>query len=136
MPGDAVAVFVGPLPDRPELWAGIFRPTAQLPSADGVAAPETVWAALDCPSFQPADPGSDAPWLLGTLTVRQERPVLLDADHVLLAWRLGREGRRALTASALIGPDGEVCARAQAIWFEVAGVHSVRRMFHVGHGRA
>ena len=120
VPGDAVAAFVGPLPDRPELWAGIFRPTAQLPSSDGIAAPETVWAALDCPSFQPADPGSDAPWLLGTLTVRQERPVLLDVDHVLLAWRLGREGRRALTASALIGPDGEVCARAQAIWFEVA----------------
>ena len=119
VPGDAVAVFVGPLPDRPELWAGIFRPTAQLPSSGGVAAPETVWAALDCPSFQPADPGSDAPWLLGTLTARQERPVLLDVDHVLLAWRLGREGRKAITASALIGPDGAVCARAQAIWFEM-----------------
>jgi hypothetical protein len=120
MPGDAVAAFVGPLPGRPSLWAGIFRPTAQLPSSGDVAAAETVWAALDCPSFQPADPGSDAPWLLGTLTVRQERPVRLDTDHVLLAWRLGREGRRAITASALIGPDGEICARAQAIWFEVA----------------
>ena len=64
-------------------------------------------------------PGSDAAWLLGTITVRQERPVLLDTDHVLLAWRIGREGRKALTASALIGPDGEVRARARAIWFEV-----------------
>jgi hypothetical protein len=119
-PGDAVAVFVGPLPDRPEIWAGIFRPTAELPSAGGVAAPETVCAALDCPSFQPASPGSTSPWLLGTLTVALERPVRLDTDHVLLAWRLRREGRRAFTASALIGPDGEVCARAQAIWFEMA----------------
>ena len=158
-PGDAVAAFVGPLPDRPDLWAGIFRPTSQLPSSDGVAAPETVWAALDCPSFQPADPGSDAAWLLGTITGRQERPVLPDTDHVLLAWRVGREGRKAFTASALIGPDGEVCAHARAIWFEVrvprvdhrhlaarhaeggshspmitrrkGGVHCVRRMFHV-----
>jgi hypothetical protein len=117
--GDAVAVFVGPLPDRPELWAGTFRPTGELPSADGVAAPETVCAALDCPSFQPASPGSPDPWLLGTLTVRLERPVRLDTDHVLLAWRLGRDGRRAFTASAIVGPDGQVCARAQAIWFEM-----------------
>jgi hypothetical protein len=77
-----------------------------------------VWAALDCPSFQPASPGSDAAWLLGTLTVRQERPVRLDADHVLLAWRIGREGRKAITGSALVGPDGRVRARARAIWFE------------------
>jgi hypothetical protein len=118
-PGDAVAAFVGPLPDRPDLWAGIFRPTAQLPSSAGIAAPETVWAALDCPSFQPADPKSDAAWLLGTITVRLERPVRLDTDHVLLAWRIGREGRKAITASALIAPDGQVCARARAIWFEV-----------------
>jgi hypothetical protein len=116
-PGDAVAVHVGPLPDRPELWAGIFRPTAALPSSGGVAAPETVWAALDCPSFQPIGPLDPAPHLLGTITVRQDSPVRLDVDHVLLSWVLGREGRRATTASALIGPDGEVCARAEAIWF-------------------
>jgi hypothetical protein len=119
-PGEAVAVFAGPLPDRPELWAGVFRPTAQLPSADGAAAPETVWAALDCPSLQPAAPELTNPWLLGQLTVRQEGPVPLDADHVVLAWLLGREGRRAMTASALIGSDGRVCARARAVWFEAA----------------
>lgn len=119
VPGDAVAVFVGPLPDRPELWAGVFRPTAQLPSSGGAAAPETVWAALDCPSFQPIAPLDPSPHLLGTITVRQESAVRLDADHVVLAWILGREGRRSSTASALIGPDGEVCARAQATWFAV-----------------
>ena len=43
----------------------------------------------------------------------------VDTDHVLLAWRIGREGRKAITASTLIGPDGQVCARARAIWFEV-----------------
>jgi hypothetical protein len=116
-PGEAVAVFVGPLPDRPDLWAGIFRPGAGLPSSDGVAAPETVWAALDCPSFQPIAPLDPSPHLLGTITARQDRPVRLDTDHVILSWILGREGRRSTTASALIGPDGEVCAHAQALWF-------------------
>jgi hypothetical protein len=118
-PGDAVAVHGGPLPDRPQLWAGIFRPTAELPSSGGQAAPETVWAALDCPSFQPIGPLDSAPHLLGTITARQERPVRLDADHVVLSWLLHREGRRSTTASALIGPDGAVCGRAQAIWFAV-----------------
>ncbi|WP_116450720.1 hypothetical protein [Blastococcus litoris] len=117
VPGDAVAVFVGPLPDRPDLWAGIFRPTAELPSTDGVAAPETVWAALDCPSFQPI--ASTAPHLLGTITARQDAAVRLDTDHVLLSWLIARDGRRITTASALVAPDGAVAARAQAIWFEV-----------------
>jgi hypothetical protein len=118
-PDEAVCAVVGPLPDRPEVGAGLFRPTTRLPSADGVAAPETVGAALDCPSLQPAAPEFDTPWLLGTVTLAFDRPVLLDTDHVLLAWLLGREGRRATSASALVGPDGRVCARARAIWFAV-----------------
>lgn len=116
--GDAVAAVLGPLPDRPDLWAGVWRPTAELPSAGGEAAPEAVWAALDCPSFQPLATG--VPHVLGTLVARQERPVRLDAEHVLLAWALGRDGRRGTSASAVVGPDGEVCARAQATWFALA----------------
>jgi hypothetical protein len=61
-------------------------------------------------------PSGGVPHVLGTLVARQDRPVRLDADHVLLAWALGREGRRAASASAVIGPDGEVCARAEAVW--------------------
>jgi hypothetical protein len=59
------------------------------------------------------------PHVLGTLVARQERPVRVDVEHVLVAWALGRDGRRATSASAVIGPDGEVCARGQAIWFAV-----------------
>jgi hypothetical protein len=117
-PGDAVAALLGPLPGRSDVWAGTWRPTAELPSAGGEAAPETVWAALDCPSFQPLTDG--VPHVLGTLVARQERPVRLDAEHVLMAWALGREGRRATSASAVIGPDGEVCALGRAIWFALS----------------
>jgi hypothetical protein len=118
-PGDAVAALLGPLPDRPQVWAGTWRPTAELPSVGDEAAPEAVWAALDCPSFQPLADGR--PHVLGTLVARQERPVRLDADHVLLAWALDREGRRGTSASAVVGPDGEVCARARAVWFALDG---------------
>jgi hypothetical protein len=118
-PGDAVAALLGPLAGRPDVWAGVWRPTAGLPHAGGNAAPESVWAALDCPSFQPVEPGDERPHVLGTLVARQDRPVRLDADHVLLAWVLRREDRRATSASAVIGPDGEICARARAMWFAV-----------------
>jgi hypothetical protein len=119
--GDAVGALVGPLPDRPGLWAGVVTPTADLPCDYGVAAPETVWAALDCPSFQPVSPDDRSPHLLGQFTVRQDRPVRLDTEHVLLAWLIGREGRKAFSASALVAPDGEVCARARAVWITVPG---------------
>jgi hypothetical protein len=115
--GDGLRTRVGPLPGQPELWAGVWRPTAELPAASGVAAPETVWAALDCPSFMPLTGRTSGPNVLGTITARQDRPVPVDADSVLLAWVLGRDGRRSTTASALVGPDGEVAARAQAVWF-------------------
>lgn len=77
-------------------------------------------AAPDCPSFQPLRTDDEVPHVLGTLVARQDLPVRLDADHVLLAWALGRDGRRAESASAVIGPDGRVCARARATWFALA----------------
>ena len=60
-PGDAVAALLGPLPDRPDVWAGGWRPTAELPSAGDEAAPEAVWAGLDRPSFQPLATGDGVP---------------------------------------------------------------------------
>jgi hypothetical protein len=115
---------VGPLPDRPEVWAGLWVPSAGVPvsrspSSGSLAAPETVWAALDCPSFMPLSAQAPGPYLLGTMTARQDRPVPIGVEHVLMAWVLDRDGRRSTTASALVGPDGEVAARAQAVWFAV-----------------
>ena len=117
LPGDGLRTRVGPVPGRPGLWAGVWRPTADLPATDGGAAPETVWAALDCPSFMPLSGEVPGPQLLGTITAQQDRPVPVGEEHVLVAWVLGREGRRSTTASALVGPDGEVAARARVIWF-------------------
>jgi hypothetical protein len=61
-------------------------------------------------------PDDGVPHVLGTLVARQDRPVRLDTGHVLMAWVLERAGRRATSASAIVGPDGEVCARARAVW--------------------
>ncbi|MEU7479763.1 hypothetical protein AB0A63_27490 [Lentzea sp. NPDC042327] len=114
---DGIGALLGPLAGREE-WAGVWRPTAVLPHEGGHVLPEVVWAALDCPSAQPVAPDGGPAFVLGTFVAQVERPVELDVDHVLLAWELGREGRKAYSASAIIGPDG-VCGRATAVWVSI-----------------
>lgn len=114
---DGIAALLGPLDGRSE-WAGVWTPAEVLPN-DGVSVlPEIVWAALDCPSAQPVAPDGGPAFVLGTFVAQVERPVALGVDHVLLAWELGKEGRKAYSASAIIGPDG-VCGRARAVWVSI-----------------
>jgi hypothetical protein len=40
--------------------------------------------------------------------------------HRLVAWLLGRDGRKLTAGSALLGSDGEVVAAARALWVTVA----------------
>ncbi|MFD9698566.1 hypothetical protein [Lentzea sp. NPDC059081] len=114
---DGIAALLGPLDGRQE-WAGVWRPSGVLPNDGAHVLPEIVWAALDCPSAQPVAPDGGPAFVLGTFVAQVEQPVELGVDHVLLAWELGREGRKAYSASAIIGPHG-VCGRARAVWVSI-----------------
>ncbi|MFD5825648.1 hypothetical protein [Lentzea sp. NPDC060358] len=114
---DGIGALLGPLDGRPE-WAGVWRPSDVLPNDGTGVLPEVVWAGLDCPSAQPVAPDGGPAFVLGTFVAQVEQPVLLGVDHVLLAWELGREGRKAYSASAIIGPHG-VCGRARAVWVSI-----------------
>lgn len=114
---DGIKALLGPLDGRPE-WAGVWRPTEVLPNDGAHVLPEIVWAALDCPSAQPVAPDGGPAFVLGTFVTQVEQPVELGVDHLLLAWELGRDGRKAYSASAIIGPHG-VCGRAQAVWVSI-----------------
>ncbi len=93
---------------------------ARLPHDDeGHLLPEVVWAALDCPSATAVVPVGSPPHLLGTLTVRIERPVRVGEPHVCMAWPLGVDGRKKRAASALLDATGRTCAVAEALWIEV-----------------
>lgn len=95
---------------------------ASLPHDErGHLLPEVVWAALDCPSAVPVIPVGAPPHLLGTLTVRIDRPVAVGEPHVVVAWPLSVEGRKKRGASALLDADGRACAVAEAVWIEVRG---------------
>jgi hypothetical protein len=116
-PGEAIGALLAPVDG--DVWAGVWRPGSLIPHSDGHVLPEIVWAALDCPSAQPIAPDGGPAHVLGTLTARVEHPVALDTDHLLLAWALGREGRKAWSASAIVREDGLVCGVAKAVWISI-----------------
>ena len=116
--GDGLRIFAGPLADRNAV-AGPWMADESLGAADGKVCTEFMWAALDCPGYFAAS--SDArPMLLGEIAVRIERRVHVAEPCVVLAWRLGGDGRKHNVGTALYDEDGECCARALATWIELA----------------
>ena len=67
-------------------------------------APERVWAWLS----ELANP-----LVLGRLTARIEAPILTGRPHVVAGWRLGSDGRKHYSGTAVWTADGTLCAMAK-----------------------
>ena len=121
-PGDGLGIFPGPVTDRP-LWAAPWTPDASVAGAGGNVHPEMVWAALDCPSgiaaSEAAGLGQDTAILLGQMTASVAVPPRPGDQCLVIAWPAGRDGRKLLAGSALLGPGGTVLATASAVWLTV-----------------
>ncbi len=75
-----------------------------------------MWAVIDCPgAYAVGDPGAVSP-LLGRMTARVDRLPREGERCVVIGWPLGEEGRKLHAATALVGGDGEVLARARQVW--------------------
>ena len=124
-PGDGLGIFPGPVTDRP-LWAAPWTPDASVTGAGGKVCPEVVWAALDCPSgiaaSEAAGLGQDTAILLGQMTASVAVPPRPGDHQALIAWPAGRDGRKLLAGSALLGPGGTVLATARTVWLTVPAV--------------
>ena len=117
--GDALRHMCGPVGDG-TVFACPAATDARLPHDDaGHLRPEVVWAALDCPSAVAIIPVDAPPHLLGTLTVRIDRPVAVGEPHVCVAWPIAADGRKKRAGSALLDASGRACAVAEALWIEV-----------------
>ncbi len=121
-PGDGLRIFPGPLAGKP-LWAAPWTPDPAVTDAGGRVRPEVVWAALDCPSgIAAADAAGlarDTAILLGRMTASLAvLPVAGDQCRVI-AWPVGRDGRKLTAGSALLGPGGKVLAAARTVWLTV-----------------
>jgi len=113
---DGLGLHFGPLPRHPGVTASVFIPDATVPSRGGDMAPDMVWAALDCPSYTPPLWDWHRPSLLARLAVERLDCVEVGEPAIVTGWHLASEGRKHHTASALLSPDGDVLARARALW--------------------
>ncbi|MGH7501628.1 MAG: PaaI family thioesterase [Longimicrobiales bacterium] len=118
-PGDGMRIFAGRLPSS-RMVAADWTPDPSLAGDERIVQPESVWAALDCPggwaSVVDLEP---VPVVLGRIAARIDRPVHAAVPHIVTAWKIASEGRKHIVGSAIFDPDGELCAIAQATWFEV-----------------
>jgi hypothetical protein len=116
--GDGLRILPGAVDGR-EVAAAPWIPDASLAAADGLVAPEIVWAALDCPSWFGMccfHPWREGRALLGRLAARVVQRPRVGEPCVAAGWFLGRDGRKMTLGSALYGDDGAVRAFARATW--------------------
>jgi hypothetical protein len=81
------------------------------------------WAALDCPggiaAAESAALAGDLAVLLGRMTASLAALPLIGDQCLVIAWPGGRNARKLLAGSALIGPGGQVLAAARTVWLTV-----------------
>jgi hypothetical protein len=121
-PADGLRILPGPVPGT-AMYAAPWTVDSSVAGPDGRAWPEVVWAALDCPSgfaaAAAADLAPDTAAVLGQMTATVAAlPNAGDQCHVV-AWPLGREGRKLTAGAALLGSDGQVLAAAKALWITI-----------------
>lgn len=117
--GDGLRVFAGPVAGR-EMVAAPWVPHASLDGGDGKVRPEFMWAAMDCPGCFASNASIRGNWLLGELTAHVDRLVHIDEPCRIVGWHIASNGRKHEAGTALFDGDGELCARAKAVWIEPA----------------
>jgi hypothetical protein len=117
--GDGLRIFAGPVAGR-DIVAAPWVPRKALDGGAGKVRPEFIWAAMDCPGCFAANKSGRGNWLLGELTAHVDRLVHIDEPCRVVAWHIGSKGRKHEAGTAVFDGDGELCARAKAIWIEPA----------------
>jgi hypothetical protein len=60
--------------------------------------------------------------LLGEMQAHVDRRVHVGESCTVIGWKIGAEGRKSLAGTAIFDEDGELCARARALWIEPAAL--------------
>jgi hypothetical protein len=119
--GDGARVFVGPIQGAPAGHvAGVWRAAPGFCDADGLARPEIVWAAMDCPgSIAWVERLGQGGGLLGTMTAEILRRPAGGEPVIITAWPLEQDGRKQFAGVAMFSADGELMARAHQVWISM-----------------
>lgn len=117
---DGLRLFTGALAGR-ELVASAWTPDASVGTAGGVVESAIVWSALDCPTYFAGRMKGWGLWsVLGRQTVRLVAPVRVGEPHLVIAWPLGKDGRKFEGGAAVFTRAGELCAYGRGLWIEIA----------------
>jgi hypothetical protein len=118
---DAFGVFAGKVQGR-RVVASPWTPAPWTADDSGRVSPEFVWAVLDCPTYFAAYLDDDlAVSVLASITARLDGEVIAGAEHVVMAWPLGVDGRKRYAGAAVLSADGQVRACARALMIELRG---------------
>jgi hypothetical protein len=107
---DGLGIHAGPVAGREPLHASRWTVLE--------AAPELVWAAIDCPGAYAVGAAGRGEIVLGRMTARIDRVPEVGARCVSVSWPLGADGRKLFAGTALLAEDGEPLALARQTWME------------------
>jgi hypothetical protein len=108
--GDGLCIYAGLVSGREPLHAAPWNVRE--------AAPELVWAAIDCSGAYAVGAAGRGEVVLGRMTARVRRVPDVGETCVVVAWPLGEEGRKLFAATALLSEDGDLLALARQVWLE------------------
>jgi len=114
--GDGLRVW-GTSGPRPGYSLSCYLPHANHADERGRIRPEFVWGTLDCPgAYAAQDDGDFRPALTGRMTARVIEPPRVGERCAVVGWRIGAEGRKLYSGTALYTEQGRLCAIGTCTW--------------------
>lgn len=107
----------GPVDGGP-VHATTWTPALGMAGCDGVVRSELVWGVLDCPGaimFTQLYRDEDIFAALGTITVEIAESITVGKTYSVVAWPMGRDGRKLQGGTALTDAEGNVHAIADQV---------------------
>lgn len=108
--GDGLGIYAGLVAGREPLHAA--------PWVVHEAAPELVWAAIDCPGAYAVGAAGRGEVVLGRMAARVLRVPRIGERCAVVAWPLGEDGRKLYAGTALFAEDGDLLAIARQVWIQ------------------
>ena len=114
--GDGLRVL-GTSGPQPGYSLSCYIPHANHADSSGRIRPEFVWGTLDCPgAFAAQDPDDMRPALTGRMTAKVIEPPKVGERCAVVGWRIGAEGRKLYSGTALYTEHGRLCGLATCTW--------------------
>jgi hypothetical protein len=115
---DGLRIYPGPV-NGFSMMAAPWSPDDTLLDEGNQVRPEFIWASLDCPGAFAVIGACVRPVVLGSLTAEILRKPLSGQECITLGWDIGAQGRKHTAGTALFTREGELLAKAKAIWIEI-----------------